>query len=35
VELSAWIGFMNFWTKVIAALDVPLDPIFAEQLQAS
>ncbi|MFS8774701.1 carboxymuconolactone decarboxylase family protein [Synechococcus sp. O70.2] len=35
VELSAWIGFMNFWTKVIAALDVPLDPVFAEQLQAS
>lgn len=35
VELSAWIGFMNFWTKVIAALDVPLDPIFAEQLHVS
>jgi uncharacterized peroxidase-related enzyme len=35
VELSALIGFMNFWTKVIAALDVPLDPIFAEQLHSS
>ncbi|GAB4217222.1 MAG: carboxymuconolactone decarboxylase family protein [Synechococcales cyanobacterium] len=28
VELSALIGFMNFWTKVIAALDVPLDDVF-------
>lgn len=33
VELTALIGFMNFWTKVIAALDVPLDEIFSEELQ--
>jgi uncharacterized peroxidase-related enzyme len=28
VELTALIGFMNFWTKVIAALDIPLDDVF-------
>jgi uncharacterized peroxidase-related enzyme len=34
VELSALIGFMNFWTKVIAALDIPLDNIFVDQLES-
>ncbi len=29
VELTALIGFMNFWTKVIDALEVPLDDVFA------
>ncbi|MDX2272836.1 MAG: carboxymuconolactone decarboxylase family protein [Cyanobacteriota bacterium] len=28
VELTALIGFMNFWTKVIDALEVPLDEVF-------
>jgi uncharacterized peroxidase-related enzyme len=29
VELTAVIGFMNFWSKVIDALEVPLDEVFA------
>lgn len=29
VELTALIGFMNFWSKVIDALEVPLDEPFA------
>jgi uncharacterized peroxidase-related enzyme len=33
VELSALIGFMNFWTKVIAALEIPLDDIYLAQLE--
>lgn len=32
VELTALIGFMNFWTKVIDALEVPLDDVFAAQI---
>lgn len=32
VELTALIGFMNFWTKVIDALEIPLDEVFAEEL---
>jgi uncharacterized peroxidase-related enzyme len=34
VELTALIGFMNFWTKVIDALEVPLDDLFAAQSHA-
>lgn len=29
VELTALIGFMNFWSKTIDALEVPLDEAFA------
>ncbi len=32
VELTALIGFMNFWSKVIDALEIPLDEIFQAQL---
>jgi len=28
VELTALIGVLNFWTKVIDALEVPLDDVF-------
>jgi alkylhydroperoxidase family enzyme len=28
VELTAFIGMLNFWTKVIDAMEVPLDDIF-------
>lgn len=31
VELTTLIGFMNFWTKVIDALHVPLDEAFTTQ----
>ncbi|WP_017325636.1 carboxymuconolactone decarboxylase family protein [Synechococcus sp. PCC 7336] len=30
VELTAVISFMNFWSKTIDALDIPLDEVFAE-----
>ena len=30
VELTAVISFMNFWSKTIDALEVPLDDVFAE-----
>ncbi|WP_287128990.1 carboxymuconolactone decarboxylase family protein [Candidatus Cyanaurora vandensis] len=30
VELTALIGVLNFWTKVIDALEVPLDAVFQE-----
>lgn len=33
VELTALIGFMNFWTKVIDALEIPLDEVFAHQAE--
>ncbi len=33
VELTALIGFMNFWTKVIEALGIPLDEEFANQIE--
>ncbi len=32
VELTALIGFMNFWTKVIDALEIPLDDVFAAEI---
>lgn len=31
VELTAVIGTLNFWTKVIDALEIPLDDVFKHQ----
>ncbi len=34
VELTALIGVLNFWTKVIDALEVPLDEVFKKDPRA-